>query len=247
VIFNGDGSDELCGGYLYMYKCPDLVEFDKETRRLLRDIYLFDVLRSDKCISSHGLEPRTPFLDKSWVNFYLSLPVEYRFHVSNKVCEKHLLRTSFSLDHFKNSLGKKLLPDSILWRTKEAFSDGVSKHGRSLYEIIDEKVKPELLKMIEKDSIDDMDLFLKGKELKQHLPPDYKKYEQVYYRMIFEQFYGGKGSVLPYFWMPKYVAAGDASARSLDIYSEINKATIDETKDLGNLDKTTHGFNCRCQ
>jgi len=264
VIFNGDGSDELCGGYLYMYKCPDLIEFDKESRRLLKDIYLFDVLRSDKCISSHGLEPRTPFLDKSWVNFYLSLSTEYRFHVHNNVCEKHLLRTAFSHAHFKNSLGKSLLPDTILWRTKEAFSDGVSKHGRSLYEIIQEKVKPELLKMIEKESspsvssIDDMDLLINVcfnvketgnlfQTINQHLPPDYKKYEQIYYRMIFEKSYGGKGSVLPYFWMPKYVAAGDASARTLDIYSEINKTTIDETKDLGNLDKTTHGFNCRCQ
>ena len=265
VIFNGDGSDELCGGYLYMYKCPDLVEFDKESRRLLKDIYLFDVLRSDKCISSHGLEPRTPFLDKSWVNFYLSLPVEYRFHVHNKVCEKHLLRTSFALDHFKNSSGQALLPDSILWRTKEAFSDGVSKHGRSLYEIIQEKVKPELLKMIEKESspsvssIDDMDLLINVcfniketgnifQTINKHLPPDYKKYEQLYYRMIFEKSYGGKGTMLPYFWMPKYVAAGDASARTLDIYSAINQTTtIDETKDLGNLDKTTHGFNCKCQ
>jgi len=227
VIFNGDGSDELCGGYLYMYKCPDLIEFDKESRRLLRDIYLFDVLRSDKCISSHGLEPRTPFLDKSWVNFYLSLPLEYRFHVHNKVCEKHLLRTSFSNSYFKNSSGQSLLPDNILWRTKEAFSDGVSKHGRSLYEIIDEKVKPELLKMIgEQDSIDDIDLFQNIKALKKHLPPDYKKYEQVYYRMIFEKCYGGKGSVLPYFWMPKYVEAGDASARTLDIYKKVNALQI---------------------
>jgi len=227
VIFNGDGSDELCGGYLYMYKCPDLIEFDKESRRLLRDIYLFDVLRSDKCISSHGLEPRTPFLDKSWVNFYLSLPLEYRFHVHNKVCEKHLLRTSFSNSYFKNSSGQSLLPDNILWRTKEAFSDGVSKHGRSLYEIIDEKVKPELLKMIgEQHSIDDTNLFCNIKALKKHLPPDYKKYEQVYYRMIFEKYYGGKGSVLPYFWMPKYVEAGDASARTLDIYKKVNALQI---------------------
>ena len=55
VIFNGDGSDELLGGYLYMNKCPDDIEFDKETRRLLKDLHLFDVLRSDKSISSHGL------------------------------------------------------------------------------------------------------------------------------------------------------------------------------------------------
>ena len=65
VIFNGDGSDEVCGGYLYFHAAPDPIEFDKENRRLLKDIHLFDVLRSDRSISSNGLEARTPFLDKS--------------------------------------------------------------------------------------------------------------------------------------------------------------------------------------
>ena len=62
VIFNGDGSDELTGGYIYFLKAPNNTAFDKECRRLLRDLHAFDVLRSDKCISSHGLETRTPFL-----------------------------------------------------------------------------------------------------------------------------------------------------------------------------------------
>ena len=84
VIFNGDGADELLGGYLYMNKCSDDIEFDKETRRLLKDIHLFDVLRSDKCISCHGLEPRTPFLDRSFANFILSVPAYLRNHRNNK-------------------------------------------------------------------------------------------------------------------------------------------------------------------
>ena len=91
VIFNGDGSDELCGVYLYMSSCPDSIEYDKETLRLLKDIYLFDVLRSDKSISSHGLEPRTPFLDKAFVNYYLSIPLEFRNHNLNGKMEKYLL------------------------------------------------------------------------------------------------------------------------------------------------------------
>ena len=73
VVFNGDGSDEVCGGYMYFHLAPDCIEFDKECRRLLSDIHHFDVLRSDKSISSHGLEPRTPFLDRSLVMFYLSI------------------------------------------------------------------------------------------------------------------------------------------------------------------------------
>ena len=64
VVFNGDGSDEVCGGYMYFHAAPDPIAFDQECRRLLNDIHYFDVLRSDRSISSHGLEARTPFLDR---------------------------------------------------------------------------------------------------------------------------------------------------------------------------------------
>ena len=74
VIFNGDGSDELCGGYLYFHNCPDELEFDKECKRLLNDISYFDVLRSDRSISTNGLEPRTPFLDR--ITYYLSIDLK---------------------------------------------------------------------------------------------------------------------------------------------------------------------------
>ena len=78
VIFNGDGADEVMGGYLYFHKCPDSIDFDKECRRLLKDIHYFDVLRSDRSISSHGLEARTPYLDRSFVEYYLSISHDFR-------------------------------------------------------------------------------------------------------------------------------------------------------------------------
>ena len=78
VIFNGDGSDELAGGYIYMLHAPNDVEFDNECKRLLEDIHYFDVLRSDESISSNGLEPRTPFLDKTFVCEYLNIPASVR-------------------------------------------------------------------------------------------------------------------------------------------------------------------------
>lgn len=227
VIFNGDGSDELCGGYLYMKKAPDNFEFDRECRRLLKDIHTFDVLRSDKSISSHGLEPRTPFLDRAWVQFYLSIPMNYRNHNEYGDCEKFLLRDAFSESNYKNSEGNSLLPKEILWRKKEAFSDGVSKQSRSLYQIIQEyctfrfkeEEYPEYDSKIdcEESTIESIcainkKMFL----LNKHIIPTTT--EQFYYRKIFETYYPGMGKIIPYFWMPRYVEAKDASARTLDFY-----------------------------
>jgi asparagine synthase (glutamine-hydrolysing) len=207
VIFNGDGSDELMGGYLYMHACPDALEFDRESRRLLSDIHLFDVLRSDKSISSHGLEPRTPFLDRAWVQMYLSLPPTMRYTViGNGFCEKTLIRKAFSQEMFDNG-EKPLLPKDILWRRKEAFSDGVSCQGRSLYEILQEFTN-----------------MMISESMVSNAPWEFNRprtQEQYYYRSIFEQAYPGQGGIVPYFWMPKYVKAKDASARTLAIYSTV--------------------------
>ena len=188
VIFNGDGSDELCGGYLYMSSCPDSIEYDKETIRLLKDIYLFDVLRSDKSISSHGLEPRTPFLDKAFVNYYLSIPLELRNHNLTKRMEKYLIRMAFQ--------DSGLLPSEILWRKKEAFSDGVSNKGKSLFQIIQDYTD---------SKIDNSGL-------------DRKQKEKKYYKDIFNNVYPNQSHIVPYYWMPKYIVSDDPSARTLTSY-----------------------------
>jgi asparagine synthase (glutamine-hydrolysing) len=206
VIFNGDGSDELCGGYLYMNRCPDDIEFDRESRRLLRDIYLFDVLRSDKCISTHGLEPRPPFLDRSFVNYYLSLSPTIRNHNNNKTCEKFLLRQSFSQEYYTNYQGKQILPDEILWRRKEAFSDGVSNHGRSLFTILQEKISEYLL------------------VTKNMQYPTTIETEKMYYKSLFDSYFPNSRNILPYYWMPRYTTATDPSARTLELYSAEKKA-----------------------
>uniref|UniRef100_A0A6C0KJF9 asparagine synthase (glutamine-hydrolyzing) n=1 Tax=viral metagenome TaxID=1070528 RepID=A0A6C0KJF9_9ZZZZ len=194
VIFNGDGSDEITGGYLYFHKAPDSIEFDKECKRLLSNIHLFDVLRSDRCIAAHGLEARTPFLDKSFVTTYLSIPSHIRNHNNNKVMEKNLLRNAF--------IG--YLPNKVLFRKKEAFSDGVSKQTRSWFQIIQE--------YIETLNIDN------GINYEFNCP---QTKEQYYYRYIFEKHYSNRSHIIPYFWMPKYVNATDASARTLDIYKNV--------------------------
>ena len=201
VIFNGDGSDELFGGYLYMNLCPDDIEFDKETRRLLKDIHLFDVLRSDKSISSHGLEPRTPFLDKSFVNYVLSLPSNYRNHNNIKQIEKYILRNSFNVNNFQDYQRKQILPDNILYRSKEAFSDGVSSQGRSLNKILQEYIA-----------------FYMNKDEQTNKYEPSIDIEKLYYKKIFDTNFPNCSSILPYFWMPNYTLASDPSARTLPLY-----------------------------
>ena len=202
VVLNGDGADELAGGYLYFSECEDPIEFDKECKRLLNNISYFDVLRSDKSISSNGLEARTPFLDREFVQYYLSISPFMRCHRYNNTIEKHLIRMAFN--------DENILPHDILWRRKEAFSDGVSGNTKSWSEIIQDKVK----------TIDIVD----NKHQYTHNVPLTE--EQKYYRSIFENYYPNCGEVIPYFWMPKYIKATDSSARTLPTYNHVKENPV---------------------
>ena len=203
VVFNGDGSDEVFGSYLYFYNAPSDQLFEEETQRLLDDIYMFDVQRSDRSISSHGLEPRTPFLDKQFVAVAQSLPTYWRRPIKGKQVEKWILRRAFD--------DGVTLPPQVLWRRKEAFSDGVSSQEKSWYQEIQERVMhcmPE-------------NWYEKAQRHYQHLPP--QTAEQYYYRYTFEAEFSRTPvqTCVPYFWMPRWSpGATDPSARTLTVYNE---------------------------
>jgi asparagine synthase (glutamine-hydrolysing) len=200
VVLNGDGSDEVGGGYLYFFRAPNNAAFEAEVGRLLEDIHMFDVLRSDRCIAAHGLEPRTPFLDKQFVATWLSIPTELRRPIAGVRVEKQVLREAFS--------GTDLLPDAVLWRKKEAFSDGVSSAEESWYQIVGRHA----------EECEQRGGACLATWTDKHNPPTTA--EGRWYRRIFEDLYGAQAArCIPYMWMPRWTGATDPSARVLkDLY-----------------------------
>lgn len=211
VIFNGDGADEVFGSYLYMYNAPSEKAYEDEVFDLLQNIHTFDVLRSDRSISSHGLEPRTPFLDKTFVQTVLNTPIEFRRPTKAGIPEKWLLRRAFD--------DGVTLPREVLWRRKEAFSDGVSG-VQSWYEIAQEKATKRVGARWEEykngsNKINDIEYYPYDVN-----PPTTA--EMFMYRILFESHYHQfSTSTVPRFWMPKWSTSTDPSARTLENYREV--------------------------
>lgn len=213
VLLIGDGSDELCAGYMYFHNAPSAKEMHQENIRLLEDIQYYDVLRADRCIASNGLEARVPFLDHNFVALYLSIDPELRLprqesdlNGQNRRIEKWLLRKSFDC---VNSVGMLWLPDVILWRKKEAFSDGVSPKEKSWYILIQEYVENIYA---DKHIISGDDEY--------HIRPPTK--EALYFRKLFNTYFSPHvATVIPYYWMPKWSGLmSDPSARTLKVYDQ---------------------------
>ncbi|ESO96771.1 hypothetical protein LOTGIDRAFT_201958 [Lottia gigantea] len=196
VILSGEGSDELAQGYIYFHKAPSSEEGDRESRRLLEDLYMYDVLRGDRTTSAAGLEIRVPFLDHLFTSYYLSIAPEQRKPI--KGIEKYLLRSAFS--------DTGLLPNDILWRPKEAFSDGVSSKTKSWFSVIQDHCDQQ----VNEDELE------QAATLYPFNTPKTK--EAYYYRKIFESRFPNKSKWIPYFWMPKWCETSDPSARTLKHY-----------------------------
>jgi asparagine synthase (glutamine-hydrolysing) len=200
VLFSGEGADELSGSYRYFKNAPSDKEFQKECVRLVKDLQFFDVLRCDKSVSGSGLEARTPFFDMNFVNFYMCLDPELK-RWSGKRIEKQLLRDSFRPFDDQE---RGLLPNALLDRRKEAFSDGCSSMDRPWFQIIDEHVN---------SIISNVEYNEKREQFAVNRPISKEGY---WYRAIYEKFYPGRGSVVPYIWRPKWTSETNPSARLLD-------------------------------
>lgn len=201
VVFSGEGSDEASGSYLYFHNAPNNDAFQDECVRLIKDLHYFDCLRCDKSTASNGLEVRCPFLDKEFLNDYMSLPIEWKRPKDG--IEKWFIRKAFD--------GTGLLPDEILWRKKEAFSDGVSSTEKSWFQIIQEHIDS---KVSDNEFIMNKDKFEINKP---HLKESY------YYRKIFDSLYPDKADTIPYYWLPKWSGdTNDPSARVLKIYNDLD-------------------------
>lgn len=195
VLMTGEISDELFG-YKYTDFAPSSEAFQQEAKKRVDELYMYDVLRADRCISFNSLEARVPFGDLDFVKYVMAIDPEKKINVYNK--GKYLLRRAFEGDW---------LPNSILYREKAAFSDAV---GHSMVDHL----------IAYADSQYTQDEYEEKRQKYIHAMPFTK--ESLLYREIFEKYYPGQAEMIKDFWMPNKSWEGcnvsDPSARVLSNY-----------------------------
>ena len=189
MVLSGEGADEVFGGYLYFHKAPNAKAFHEETVRKLSKLYLYDCLRANKSLAAWGVEGRVPFLDKEFLDVAMRLNPELKM-CPGKTIEKKIVREAFA----------DLLPESVVWRQKEQFSDGVG------YSWID------TLKQITAEAVSDEQMAHAAERFPIN-PPMNK--EEYYYRNIFEEYFPSESAARSVPSVPS-VACSSAEALAWD-------------------------------
>ena len=201
VLLTGEISDELFG-YKYTDFAPSPEEFQREAKKRVDELYMYDVLRADRCISVNSLEARVPFGDLEFVKYVMEIDPSLKMNTYG--IGKYLLRHAFEKD--------KILPDEILWRQKAAFSDAV---GHSMVDDLKEYAG----QMYTDEE------FEKRRKAYDFAQPFTK--ESLLYRELFEKYYPGQARMITDFWMPNKAWEGcnvnDPSARVLSNYGSSGK------------------------
>ena len=189
MVLSGEGADEVFGGYLYFHKAPDARAFHEETVRKLGKLHLYDCLRANKTLLAWGVEGRVPFLDKEFLDIAMRINPEKKM-CPGKEIEKKVVREAFS----------DMLPESVAWRQKEQFSDGVG------YSWIDS------LKEMTSKAVSDEQMKHAAERFPIHTPMNKEEY---YYRSIFSELFPSNSAALSVPSVPS-VACSSAEALQWD-------------------------------
>jgi asparagine synthase (glutamine-hydrolysing) len=194
VVLSGEGADEIFGGYLYFRNAPSIEDFQKETIERVQKLFTADLLRADKSTMAHGLEARVPFLDKAFLDMAVRIKAEEKMPKTYEGKEKYILRKAF------DTPDNPYLPEEVLWRQKEQFSDGVG------YNWID--------KLIDycATQVTDEQLAGAAAEFPYNSPATKEAY---FYRSIFNKYYPQVSAAQTVRkWIPKWQENQDPSGRA---------------------------------